>query len=87
MLYGINVLFIPFDWKKGVSCPYLKGQKEPGLQQLPRYNTVKIPDKVLAYLLLQKHSHLLEHQRHEQSGTAPGNSTSQILVLRVLVNR
>ena len=55
--------------EKGVGPPYLEGERGPsGLQQLPWYNTAQ-PGKVLAHLLLMLiRSHLLRHQRPEQSG-------------------
>ena len=43
---------------------------------------------MLAHLLLTRiRTHLLEHQRPEQSGFTPGTTTDRILALRVLVER
>ena len=48
-----------------------------------------VPGKVLAHLLLMRIcTHLLKHQRPEQSGFMPGKSTTDhILALSVLVER
>ena len=50
---------------------------------------LSIPGKVLAHLLLTRiRTHLLKHQRPEQSGFTPGKATTdRILALRVLVER
>ncbi|KAG0730130.1 hypothetical protein GWK47_003343 [Chionoecetes opilio] len=50
---------------------------------------LSVPGKVLAHLLLTRiRSHLVKHQRPQQSGFTPGKSTTdRILALRVLVER
>ena len=81
---------IPPDWKKGLVVPIWKGKGER--QDCNNYHGItllSIPGKVLAHLLLTRiRTHLLKHQRPEQSGFTPGKSTTdRILALRVLVER
>ena len=74
---------IPPDWKKGLVVPIWKGKGDRGITLL------SVSGKVLAHLLLTRiRTHLLKHQRPEQSGFTPGKSTTDcILALRILVER
>ncbi|KAG0723026.1 LINE-1 retrotransposable element ORF2 protein [Chionoecetes opilio] len=81
---------IPPDWKRGLVVPIWKGKGDR--QDCNNYRGItllSVPGKVLAHLLLTRiHSHLLKHQRPQQSGFTPGKSTTdRILALRVLVER
>ena len=79
---------IPPDWKRGLVVPILKGKGDR--QDCSNYRGItllSVPGKLLAHLLLtQIRTHLLKHQRPEQSGFKPGKSTTdRILVLYILV--
>ncbi|KAG0720355.1 Protein lin-10 [Chionoecetes opilio] len=79
---------IPPDWKRGLVVPIWKGKGDR--QDCNNYHGItllSVPGKVLAHLLLTRiRSHLLKHQRPQQSGFTPGKSTTdRILALRVLV--
>ena len=82
---------IPPDWKKGVVVPIWKGKGDR--QDCCNYHGItllSLPGKVLlAHLPLTRiRTHLLKHQRLEQSGFMHGKSTTDfILALRVLVER
>ncbi|KAG0713639.1 Pikachurin [Chionoecetes opilio] len=81
---------IPPDWKRGLVVPIWKGKGDR--QDCNNYRGItllSVPGKVLVHLLLtQIRSHLLKHQRPQQSGFTPGKSTTdRILALRVLVER
>ncbi|KAG0720925.1 LINE-1 retrotransposable element ORF2 protein [Chionoecetes opilio] len=81
---------IPPDWKRGLVVPIWKGKGDR--QDCNNYRGItllSVPGKVLAHLLLTRiRSHLLKHQRPQQSGFTPGKSTTdRILALRVLVER
>ena len=68
---------IPPDCKKGLVVPISKGKEDR--QDCNNYRGItllSIPGKLLAHLMLIRiHSHLLKHQRPEQSGFTPGKST------------
>ncbi|KAG0724748.1 LINE-1 retrotransposable element ORF2 protein [Chionoecetes opilio] len=79
---------IPPDWKRGLVVPIWKGKGDR--QDCNNYRSItlfSVPGKVLAHLLLTRiRSHLVKHQRPQQSGFTPGKSTTdRILALRVLV--
>ena len=81
---------IPPDWKKGLVGPIWKGKGDR--QDCSSYHSgitlLSVPGKVLlAHLLLMPiHSHLVKHQRPEQSGFVCSKSTTDwILALHVLV--
>ena len=79
---------IPPDRKKGLVVPIWKGKGDRhDCNNYRRITLLNVPGKVLAHLLLmQIHTHLLKHQKPEQSEFTPGKSTTdQILALRVLV--
>ena len=61
---------IPLDWKKGLVIPIWKGKGDR--QDCSNYRGImllSVPGKVLAHLLLTRiRTHLLKHQRPEQSG-------------------
>ncbi|KAG0726185.1 LINE-1 retrotransposable element ORF2 protein [Chionoecetes opilio] len=81
---------IPPDWKRGLVAPIWKGKGDR--QDCNNYRGItllSVPGKVLAHLLLTRiRSHLVKHQRPQQSGFTPGKSTTdRILALRVLVER
>ncbi|KAG0721870.1 Ankyrin repeat and SOCS box protein 3 [Chionoecetes opilio] len=81
---------IPPDWKRGLVVPIWKGKGDR--QDCNNYHGItllSVPGKVLAHLLLTRiRSHLVKHQRPQQSGFTPGKSTTdRILALRVLVER
>ncbi|KAG0730184.1 LINE-1 retrotransposable element ORF2 protein [Chionoecetes opilio] len=81
---------IPPDWKRGLVVPIWKGKGDR--QDCNNYRGItllNVPGKVLVHLLLTRiRSHLVKHQRPQQSGFTPGKSTTdRILVLRVLVER
>ncbi|KAG0711023.1 Iron-sulfur protein NUBPL [Chionoecetes opilio] len=81
---------IPPDWKRGLVVPIWKGKGDR--QDCNNYRGItllSVPGKVLAHLLLTRiRSHLVKHQRPQQSGFTPGKSTTdRILALRVLVER
>ncbi|KAG0710615.1 Cytochrome P450 10 [Chionoecetes opilio] len=81
---------IPPDWKRGLVVPIWKGKGYR--QDCNNYRGItllSVPGKVLSHLLLTRiRSHLLKHQRPQQSGFTPGKSTTdRILALRVLVER
>ncbi|KAG0718623.1 Transient receptor potential channel pyrexia [Chionoecetes opilio] len=81
---------IPPDWKRGLVVPIWKGKGDR--QDCNNYRGItllSVPGKVLAHLLLARiRSHLLKHQRPQQSGFTPGKSTTdRILALRFLVER
>jgi exonuclease III len=81
---------IPTDWKRGHVVPIWKGKGDR--QDCNSYRGVtllSVPGKVFARLLLDRiRSHLLLHQRLEQSGFTPKRSTvDRILALRVLIER
>ncbi|KAG0715480.1 Craniofacial development protein 2 [Chionoecetes opilio] len=81
---------IPPDWKRGLVVPIWKGKGDR--QDCNNYRgttLLSVPGKVLAHLLLTRiRSHLVKHQRPQQSGFTPGKSTTdRILALRVLVER
>ena len=81
---------IPPDLKKGLVVPIWKGKVDR--QDCSNYRGItlrSVPGKVLAHLLLMWIcTHLLKHQRPEQSGFTPGKSTTdRLLALRVLVER
>ena len=81
---------IPTDWKRGLVVPIWKGKGDR--QDCNSYRGVtllSVPGKVFARLLLDRiRSHLLLHQRPEQSGFTPKKSTvDRILALRVLIER
>ncbi|KAG0720560.1 Nucleotide exchange factor SIL1 [Chionoecetes opilio] len=81
---------IPPDWKRGLVVPIWKGKGDR--QDCNNYRSItllSVPGKVLAHLLLTRiRSHLVKHQRPQQSGFTPGKSTmDRILALRVLVER
>ncbi|KAG0718661.1 Transposon TX1 uncharacterized protein [Chionoecetes opilio] len=81
---------IPPDWKRGLVVPIWKGKGDR--QDCNNYRCItllSVPGKVFALLLLTRiRSHLLKHQRPQQSGFTPGKSTTdRILALRVLVER
>ena len=70
--------------------PIWKGKGD--LQDCNNYRGItllSVPGKVLAHLLLTRiRTHLLKHQRPEQSGFTPGKSTTdRMLPLRVQVER
>ncbi|KAG0720902.1 Transposon TX1 uncharacterized protein [Chionoecetes opilio] len=80
---------IPPDWKRGLVVPIWKGKGDR--QDCNNYRGItllSVPGKVLAHLLLTRiRSHLVKHQRPQQSGFTPGKSTTdRILALRVLWN-
>ena len=96
MIHGLHAVLtavwhsgtIPLDWKKGLVVPIWKGKGDR--QDCSNYRGItllSVPGKVLAHLLLTRiRTHLLKHQRPEQSGFTPGKSTTdRILALRVLV--
>ena len=98
MIHGLHTVLtavwhsgtVPPDWKRGLVVPIWKGKGSR--QDCCNYRGItllSVPGKVLAHLLLMRiRGHLLEHQRHEQSGFTPGKSTTdRILALRVLVER
>ena len=79
---------IPPAWKKGLVVPLWKGKGDR--QDCNNYRGItllSVPGKVLAHLLLMRIcTHLLKHQRPEQSGFTRGKSTTdRNLALRVLV--
>ncbi|KAG0730593.1 Retrovirus-related Pol polyprotein from type-2 retrotransposable element R2DM [Chionoecetes opilio] len=81
---------IPPDWKRRLVVPIWKGKGDR--QDCNNYHGItllSVPGKVLAHLLLTRiRSHLVKHQRPQQSGFTPGKSTTdRILALRVLVER
>ncbi|KAG0716601.1 LINE-1 reverse transcriptase [Chionoecetes opilio] len=81
---------IPPDWKRRLVVPIWKGKGDS--QDCNNYRGItllSVPGKVLAHLLLTRiRSHLVKHQRPQQSGFMPGKSTTdRILALRVLVER
>ncbi|KAG0723665.1 Dipeptidase 3 [Chionoecetes opilio] len=81
---------IPPDWKRGLVVPIWKGKGDR--QDCNNYRGItlfSVPGKVFTHLLLTRiRSHLLKHQRAQQSGFTPGKSTTdRILALRVLVER
>ena len=81
---------IPRDWKKGLVVPLWKGKEDR--QDCSNYRGItllSVTGKMLVHLLLTRiHTHLLKHQRLEQSGFTPGKSTiDRILVLHVLLER
>ncbi|KAG0728096.1 putative protein in type-1 retrotransposable element R1DM [Chionoecetes opilio] len=81
---------IPPDWKRGLVVPIWKGKGDR--QDCNNYRGItllSLPGKVLAHLLLTRiRSHLVKHQRPQQSGFTPDKSTTdRILALRVLVER
>ncbi|KAG0714105.1 LINE-1 retrotransposable element ORF2 protein [Chionoecetes opilio] len=81
---------IPPDWKRGLVIPIWKGKGDR--QDCNNYRGItllSIPGKVLAHLLLTRiRSHLVKHQRPQQSGFTPGKSTTdRILALHVLMER
>ncbi|KAG0724898.1 Transposon TX1 uncharacterized protein [Chionoecetes opilio] len=80
---------IPPDWKRGLVVPIWKWKGDR--QDCNNYRGItllSVPGKVLAHLLLTRiRSHLVKHQRPQQSGFTPGKSTTdRILALRVLVD-
>ena len=81
---------IPPDWKKGLVVPIWKGKgdRQDG-SNYRRITLLSVPGRVLAHLLLTRIcTHLLKHQRSEQSWFTPGKSTNdRVLVLLVLVER
>ncbi|KAG0714238.1 hypothetical protein GWK47_001654 [Chionoecetes opilio] len=75
-----------------ISAELLKAGGKGDRQDCNNYRGItllSVPGKVLAHLLLTRiRSHLLKHQRPQQSGFTPGKSTTdRILALRVLVER
>ena len=79
---------IPPDCKKGLVVPIWKGKGDH--QDCNNYHGItllSVPGRVLAHLLLTRiPTHLLKHQRPEQSWFTPDKSTTDhILALRVLV--
>ncbi|KAG0693436.1 Transposon TX1 uncharacterized protein [Chionoecetes opilio] len=98
MIHGLHAVLtavwqsgtIPPDWKRGLVVPIWKGKGDR--QDCNNYRGItllSVPGKVLAHLLLTRIcSHLVKHQRPQQSGFKPGRSTTdRILALRVLVER
>ncbi|KAG0723422.1 Transposon TX1 uncharacterized protein [Chionoecetes opilio] len=98
MIHGLHAVLtavwqsgtIPPDWKRGLVVPIWKGKGDR--QDCNNYRGItllSVPGKVLAHLLLTRiRSHLVKHQRPQQSGFTPGKSTTdRILALRVLVER
>ncbi|KAG0727065.1 Iron-sulfur protein NUBPL [Chionoecetes opilio] len=65
---------IPPDWKRGLVVPIWKGKGDR--QDCNNYRGItllSVPGKVLAHLLLTRiRSHLVKHQRPQQSGFTPG---------------
>ncbi|XP_037777072.1 uncharacterized protein LOC119574055 [Penaeus monodon] len=77
-------------WKRGLVIPICKGKGDR--RDCGNYRGIKllsVPGKVLAHLLLTRVcDHLLQTQRHEQSGFTPKKSTVDgVLALCVLVER
>ncbi|KAG0711895.1 LINE-1 retrotransposable element ORF2 protein [Chionoecetes opilio] len=65
---------IPHDWKRGLVVPIWQGKGDR--QDCNNYRGItllSVPGKVLTHLLLSRiRSHLVKHQRHQQSGFTPG---------------
>ncbi|KAG0730476.1 Transposon TX1 uncharacterized protein [Chionoecetes opilio] len=98
MIHGLHAVLtavrqsgtIPPAWKRGLVVPIWKGKGDR--QDCNNYRGItllSVPGKVLAHLLLTRiRSHLVKHQRPQQSGFTPGKSTTdRILALRALVER
>ena len=79
---------VPPNCKKGFVVPIWKGKGDrQACNNFRGITLISVPGKVFAHLVLIR-THLLKHQRPEQSGFTPGKSTTDnILALRVLVER
>ena len=81
---------IPTDWKRGIIVPLWKGKGDRlDCNSYRGVTLLSVPGKIFARILLGRiHSHLLKHQRPEQSGFTPKKSTTdRILALRVISER
>ena len=81
---------IPSDWRRGLVVPLWKGKGDrTDCNNYRAVTLLSVPGKVFAKILLSRiRTHLISHQRPEQSGFTPKRSTiDRILALRVLVER